>query len=163
MNIYANKKNMGKALALVAAVAMMVCAFALVMPATESDAATSLPVVPQNEGVYTLTEATYGTETAPIKMTADTGDVTFKLGTGATDAKASTVYLTFNGTAEGDNLFSKGTLTVDGAITIYISTTGDEGIKTVRALHDMNVTLTNGATVEITSAESIQCQSWWTP
>ena len=158
MNVYANKKNMGKALALVAAVAMMVCAFALVMPATESDAAASLPVDPDNEGVYTLTEATYGTEKAPIKMTADTGDVTFKLGTGA---KASTVYLTFNGTANGANLFSKGTLTVDGAITIYISTTGDVGIKTVRALHDMNVTLTNGATVEITSAESIQCQSWW--
>ena len=152
---------MGKALALVAVVAMMVCAFALVMPATESDAAISLPVDPDNEGVYTLTEATYGTEKAPIQMTPDTGDVTFKLGTGATDAKASAVYLTFNGTADGDNLFSTGTLTVDGAITIHISITGDEGIETVRALHDMNVTLTNGATVEITSAESIQCQSWW--
>ena len=159
MNAYANKKNMGKALALVAVVAMMVCAFALVMPATESDAATSL--VPEKEGVYTLTEATYGTEKAPIEMTADPGDVTFKLGTGATDAKASTVYLTFNGTTDGANLFSTGTLTVNGAITIHISITGDERIKTVRALHDMNVTLTNGATVEITSAESIQCQSWW--
>ena len=156
MNVYANKKNMGKALALVAVVAMMVCAFALVMPATESDAATSLPQADQ--GTYTLTEATYGTDTAPIVMNATTSDVKFELGT---DVKSSSVFLTFNGTTDGANLFSTGTLTVDGAITIHISITGDEGIKTVRALHDMNVTLTNGATVEITSAESIQCQSWW--
>ena len=160
MNANVNiKGRQTKLLAAIAVLAMVVCALAIAMPASESEATTELPSA--EGGVYTLKESTYGSSTAPIKMTEQKGDISFVLGDGTDDAKASTVYLTFNGTDDGDNLFSTGTLTVDGAITIYISTTSDEGIKTVRALYNMNVTLTNGATVEITSAESIQCQSWW--
>ncbi len=155
------KGRQTKLLAAIAVLAMVVCALAIAMPASESEAATETKLPSAERGVYTLTESTYGSSAAPIEMTAQKGDISFVLGDGTDDAKASTVYLTFNGTDDGDNLFSTGTLTVDGAITIYISTTGDEGIKTVRALYDMDVTLKNGATVEITSAESIQCQSWW--
>ena len=154
MNMNAMKNNRSKTFALVAAFAMIVCAFALIMPATDAaEAETQLPTASE-AGVYTLTAAEYGTKETPISMTKTDGDVGFEL----SGVESSVVYLSFQASASDLNLFSEGTLTVDGAITIYITVSGYE---TARALYNMNVTLTGGATLVLTSADDVASQIWW--
>lgn len=155
MNMNAMKNNRSKTFALVAAFAMIVCAFALIMPAADAaEAETQLPAV--SDGVYSLTAAQYGTEETPISMSKTDGNVGFEL----SGVESSVVYLSFQA-SEGDlNLFSEGTLTVDGAITIYITVSGKD-TTTARALYNMDVTLTGGATLVLKSAEGVASQIWW--
>ena len=156
MNMNAMKNNRSKTFALVAAFAMIVCAFALIMPAADAaEPATDLPTA-SDAGVYTLTAAEYGTKDAPIDITSDSGDVGFEL----SGVESSVVYLSFQASEGNLNLFSEGTLTVDGAITIYITVSGNN-TTTARALYNMDVTLTGGATLVLKSAEGVASQIWW--
>ena len=156
MNAYMNKNGV-KLLAVVAVLAMAVCAFAVMTPAvdaTDAEPETELPTI--DNDVYKLAAGAYGTSDAPISMSDDTGDVSFVLD----GIESSTVYLTYKATSSALDLFSDGKLTVTGDITIYITVTG-EGTTTARALHNMDVELTGGATLVLTSGEGVQSQIWW--
>ena len=100
MNAYMNKNGV-KLLAVIAVLAMAVCAFAVMTPAvdaTDAEPETNLPTI--DNDVYKLAAEAYGTSDAPISISADTGNVSFVLD----GVESSTVYLTYKATNDSNLL-----------------------------------------------------------
>lgn len=103
------KANRSKLLAAVAAFAMVVCAFAMIMPAEDVNAeATALPDA--QDGVITLTEDVTLSQNTVITDLVEIGDFTLTI------AKGANVTVNYDYTANGQFIFTIGTgaLVIDG-------------------------------------------------
>lgn len=103
------KANRSKLLAAVAAFAMVVCAFAMIMPAEDVNAeTTALPDA--KDGVITLTEDVTLSQNTVITDLVEIGDFTLTI------AKGANVTVNYDYTANGQFIFTigNGALVIDG-------------------------------------------------
>lgn len=191
MNAMKNEKGrQTKLLAAIAILAMVVCAFAVVMP---SDDVNATPTTPDKaplgtadgftyaNGVYTVSadqkvdlakeEYNLGTVDAPL-------DIRFEISNGATltftNSSTETKTLNITYTTDGSDAIAKsifyggntdsyGTVAVDGNVNLNVNLgmDGSDTLNNCHALYNVNVNLDNGAVMTVSQAANVGGQTYW--
>ena len=191
MNAMKNEKGrQTKLLAAIAILAMVVCAFAVVMP---SDDVNATPVTPDEEplgtadgftyanGVYTVSadhKVDLATEGYNLGTADEPLDIRFEIRSGATltftNSSTETKTLNITYTTDGSNAIAKsifyggntdnyGTVAVDGKVNLNVnlSMDGSDALNDCHALYNVNVNLDNGAVMTVSQAANVGGQTYW--